>query len=230
MNFLFLSKVPINECPLGSTAGHLWRELPVYRTFLHIFQIPHKKISLNKKCFPSLKGPRKGVPLQVPQKRGLYRNRLPFPDPYLAYHLGSPIKEPSLQVSLHRAPSKRVAPLPERSNWENYTDRVFVSCIFVETECRITVWREYFHQTEYRYRKVLEAERREVQYWKCGTSGVLTVLSTGVLLSGGREREIYVLQEMTSHVALSPLTLFCDIDTIHCSSKFPSPPHFPVWS
>ena len=138
MHFLFLSKVPINETPPGSTTGPLWRELAVYRTFLHIFQIPHKKISVNKKCFPSLKGPRKGAPLHVPQKRGPYRNRRPFPDPYLAYHSRSPVKEPSLQVSLHRAP-KRVAPLLELSNWENYTAGVFVSCIFVETECRITV-------------------------------------------------------------------------------------------
>ena len=36
-----------------------------------------------------------------------------------------------------------------------------------------------------------------------------------------RERDMYVLQEMTSHVALSPLTLFCDVDTIYYSSKFP---------
>jgi hypothetical protein len=59
---------------------------------------------------------------------------------------------------------------------------------------------------------------------KCGSRSVLTMLSTRILLSGGCEREMYVLQEMTSRVALSPLTLFCDIDTIHYSSKVSSPP------
>jgi hypothetical protein len=44
--------------------------------------------------------------------------------------------------------------------------RRLLSCIFVETECGITVCREDFHQPEYWYEKVLEAERREVQYWK----------------------------------------------------------------
>ena len=38
-----------------STTGPLWRELPVYRAFLHISQIPHKN-SLNIQFFPSVKG------------------------------------------------------------------------------------------------------------------------------------------------------------------------------
>jgi hypothetical protein len=56
------------------------------------FQI---KISLNKESFfPFLKGPGKGAYLHVPQQRGPYGNRRPFPEPYLAYPLGSPVKEP----------------------------------------------------------------------------------------------------------------------------------------
>jgi len=54
------------------------------------------KISLNKEIFPSLKYPRKGVSLHVPQKWGPYGNRCPFPEPYIAYPLGSLVKEPSL--------------------------------------------------------------------------------------------------------------------------------------
>ena len=51
MHFLFLSKVPVNEPPPISPTGPLWRELPVYKTFFYISQIP-RKISLNKEIFP----------------------------------------------------------------------------------------------------------------------------------------------------------------------------------
>jgi hypothetical protein len=40
--FFFLSKVPANETPPGSPTGPLWKEIPVYREFLHISQNPHK--------------------------------------------------------------------------------------------------------------------------------------------------------------------------------------------
>ena len=40
--FLFLSKIPVKEPLLGSPTGPLWRELPVYRGFLHISEIHHK--------------------------------------------------------------------------------------------------------------------------------------------------------------------------------------------
>ena len=39
-------------------------------------------------------------------KTGLYGNRGPFPEPYLAYPLGSPVKEPSLQVPLIELPRR----------------------------------------------------------------------------------------------------------------------------
>ena len=55
------------------------------------------KISLNKEIFSFLsKALGKETPLHVPQKRGPYENRRTFPEPYLAYPSGSPVKEPSL--------------------------------------------------------------------------------------------------------------------------------------
>ena len=62
------------------------------------------------KFFASLRGPKKGASLHVPQKRDPYRNRCLFQEPYLACPLGSPVKEPSLQV-----PAERDAPLLEPS-------------------------------------------------------------------------------------------------------------------
>ena len=57
------------------------------------------KIFLNKTFFPSLKCPRKGAFLHVPQKRCTYGNRRPFLDPYLSYPSVSAVKEPTLHVS-----------------------------------------------------------------------------------------------------------------------------------
>jgi len=51
-------------------------------------------MSLSKKFVPSLKGSRRGASLLVPQKRCPYGNRHPFPEPYLTYLSGSPVKEP----------------------------------------------------------------------------------------------------------------------------------------
>jgi len=45
--------------------------------------------------------------LHVPQKWGPYGNRCPFPEPYLAYPSRSPVKEPSLQVTLIELPRER---------------------------------------------------------------------------------------------------------------------------
>jgi hypothetical protein len=51
MHILFLSKVPVNNPPLGSPMGHLWRELPIYRDFF-AYLSNSSKISLIKKVFP----------------------------------------------------------------------------------------------------------------------------------------------------------------------------------
>jgi hypothetical protein len=85
------------------------RAARVQGIFLHIFQIPRKKFSQIKKFFPSLKGPRKGAFLHVPQKRGTYENRRPFLETYLAYPSESPIKEPALQVPLTELPRRHAA-------------------------------------------------------------------------------------------------------------------------
>jgi hypothetical protein len=58
------------------------------------------QISLIKKFFPFLKGPKKEPSLYVPQKWGPYGNRCPFLESDLAYPLGFPVKEPFLHVPL----------------------------------------------------------------------------------------------------------------------------------
>jgi len=103
-HFLFLSKVPVNEPPPGSPTRPLWRELPICKAFFYISVKSLKKISIIKKFFPFLKGPKKGLSLYVPQKRGTYGNRRPFSEPYLAYPSGSPVKEPPLHVPLMELP------------------------------------------------------------------------------------------------------------------------------
>jgi hypothetical protein len=42
MDFIFLSKFPVNEPPPSSSTGPLWRELSVYRAFLYLSQISPK--------------------------------------------------------------------------------------------------------------------------------------------------------------------------------------------
>jgi len=106
MHFLFLSKSPSERTPPGSPT-----RAPMERaTCLQgLFYRPLKfliKIPLNKESFPFPKGPRKGGFLHVPQKRGPYGNRCPFPEPYLAHSSGSPVKEPSLQVPLTELPRR----------------------------------------------------------------------------------------------------------------------------
>jgi hypothetical protein len=43
-----------------------------------------------------------------PQKRGPYGNRRPFPEPYLAYPSGFPVKESSLSVPLIEIPRREI--------------------------------------------------------------------------------------------------------------------------
>ena len=43
-----------------------------------------------------------------PQKLGPYGNRRPFPEPYLAYPSGSPVKDPSFQVPLTVFPRREM--------------------------------------------------------------------------------------------------------------------------
>ena len=66
------------------------------------------KIPLNKEMYPCSQRPQKGAYLHVAQKRGPYGNRRPFPEPYLTYLSGSPVKEPSLQIPLIELPWREV--------------------------------------------------------------------------------------------------------------------------
>jgi len=68
------------------------------------------KIPLNKNILFS-KALRKEHPSMFP-KVGLYGSRHPFPEPYLTYLSGSPVKEPSLQVPFMSF-SERDAPFLE---------------------------------------------------------------------------------------------------------------------
>ena len=53
-------------------------------------------------------GPKKRASLHGPQKRGPYGNGRPFPEHYLTYLSGSPVKEPSLQVPHMQSPRREM--------------------------------------------------------------------------------------------------------------------------
>jgi hypothetical protein len=76
---------------------------------LHVSRIHHKSCPDKKKFHPSLEDPRKGTPpsLNVSQN-GAPGNRHSFPEPYLTYSSGSPVKEPSLQVPLVELPQREM--------------------------------------------------------------------------------------------------------------------------
>jgi hypothetical protein len=50
-----------------------------------------------------------------PKEWGPYGNRHPFPEPYLAYPSGSPVKEPSLQVPIIKLPQREMPQFLEPS-------------------------------------------------------------------------------------------------------------------
>ena len=88
MHFLFLSKVPVNEPPPGFPAAPLQRELLVYR---------------NKEIFPFSQRPQeRSVPPYFPKVGHLWKH-MPISSA-LAYPLGSPVKELSLQVPIIELP------------------------------------------------------------------------------------------------------------------------------
>jgi hypothetical protein len=78
--------------------------LPVSRAFFYISLELLIKVILIKRNFTLLlKALGKEHPPMFP-KMGLYGNRRPFPEPYMTYPSGSPVKEPSLQVPLIELP------------------------------------------------------------------------------------------------------------------------------
>jgi hypothetical protein len=84
--------------------GPLWRELPVSRGFFYMSLKFFIKVLLIKEILPSSRRPsERNVPCSP--RRCPYANRHPFPENYfLAYTLGSPVKEPSFQVLLIKLP------------------------------------------------------------------------------------------------------------------------------
>jgi hypothetical protein len=72
ISFSILSKIPANEAPIGSPKGPLWTDIPVYRVFFISLEIL-MKFPLNKKAL------RKKAFLHIPQTRGPYGSRCPFP-------------------------------------------------------------------------------------------------------------------------------------------------------
>jgi hypothetical protein len=65
MRFLFLSKVPVNEPPPGSTTGPLWTELAIYTPLIFLIKIP-----LTKEIIPFSQMPyKKEHPSKFPKSR-----------------------------------------------------------------------------------------------------------------------------------------------------------------
>jgi hypothetical protein len=106
MHFLFLSKSPSKQTPSNyPNRAPAERAARLEGLFFYSSLKFLIKYSLNI-FFSSLKGPRKGAFLHIPQIRGPCGNIYPFPEPYLAYSLGSTVKEPSFQVPLIDLPRR----------------------------------------------------------------------------------------------------------------------------
>jgi len=103
-SFICHSTLPVSEPPPDSPTGApMERVACLHSLLLCVLQIPHK-IPLLKNYFFLSKALRKEHPSMFPKEWGPYGNRHPFPEPYLAYPSGSPVKDPSLQVSLIELP------------------------------------------------------------------------------------------------------------------------------
>ena len=90
--FTLLSKALGKERPpMFPKTGPLWKQTPVSRTLLSIpFGVPSK-----------------GALSPGSPHRGPTETDAPFPEPYLAYPSGSPVKEPYLQVPLIEVPQRQ---------------------------------------------------------------------------------------------------------------------------
>ena len=117
--FSFFSKVLANEPPLGSPTGPLWRGRPVYRAFCIsvkncIFRVPQKRSpsprspswNSSQRDVPPLEpsfihllkslvydSPPPHIPVSPRMERGPHGERCPYPETFLAYLPGSPVKE-----------------------------------------------------------------------------------------------------------------------------------------
>ena len=104
-------KIPSKQTPPGSPTGPFGESCLLTRPFFFFTYLSNSllKFPQIKKFIPSLKGPKKGASLHVPQKQSPYGNRCPFPEPYLAYLSGSPVKKPPLQVPLTEVPQRETS-------------------------------------------------------------------------------------------------------------------------
>jgi hypothetical protein len=97
-------KVTINEPPPGSPTGALMERVARFQNLFNISLAFLTKLLMIKRNFTLLsKAVGEEHPPMFP-KRCPYGNSRPFPEPYLAYPSGSPVKEPSLQVPLIELP------------------------------------------------------------------------------------------------------------------------------
>ena len=111
-SFICHSTLPVSEPPPDSPTGAPMERVACLQSLLlYVLQIPHK-IPLLKNYFFLSKALGKEHPSMFPKEWGPYGNRHPFPEPYLAYPSGSPVKEPSLQVPIIELPQRDTSPLP----------------------------------------------------------------------------------------------------------------------
>ena len=129
MRYLFLSKVAINAPPPGSPTGPLQTELPVYRGFLHISQIPYR-IPLNKEIYPfSQRSQERSVPQCSPKAWPLWK-QTPISRALLSISFGVTSNGARPPGSPHRTPPERDAPFLVPSCLQEYRIRSnFVLCI-----------------------------------------------------------------------------------------------------
>jgi len=98
-------KVPVNEHPPGSPTGVPMERVARFQILLLLVSRIPNKSSDKKEISPFSQRPYNGASPRVPQNGAPMETR-PFPEPYLAYPSGSPVKEPSLQVPLIELPQR----------------------------------------------------------------------------------------------------------------------------
>jgi hypothetical protein len=113
----FHSKVPASESAPGSPFGPLWREIPAYRTFLHL--------SLYISFYLSLRVPGNGAPSIFPNRVPMERDTL-SPEPFYSFiHVRlpeSPKRSPPAygekhKVTIHGALRSRKAYIQWGAAW-----------------------------------------------------------------------------------------------------------------
>jgi hypothetical protein len=107
MHFFFSQKSQQMKSLQVPQQGLLWKQLLIYRAFLHISLISHKNTPNYKSFFLSLKGPRKGAFLHVPPESGLLWKQMPVSRALLCISFRVPSRGTLPPGSPHRAPMER---------------------------------------------------------------------------------------------------------------------------